>query len=104
MFPLRVANTALIHLPSLFTQRSVFLDISELGNHYNHVSDAFRPATFVIPINSNKGEIVVYNRNNTFDQYAHVNDSVARLTVMLRDENGDELSWLSEWEFILSVC
>lgn len=61
-------------------------------------------STFCLPINSNKGEMIIFHRNTMFNSRPKVNNNeIKNISVVLRDEYGEVLQGCGDWTMILAV-
>ena len=89
--------------PELLTVRSVLIDIEELPCNWSTAATNTASFTYVVPNAQSKNSMVLYQRNNGFDQYAEPRQNTSRLTIRVRDDRGHILSSLAAWQMVLSV-
>ncbi len=83
---------------------NILIRISELGNGYIR-SNTINMATYIIPITSNSGDYIIWEKNSHFKQFVDIeHKAIAQLSISLWDTNNVPISLNnSEWSMILST-
>jgi len=83
----------------------ILITISEAGNTMNS-SNTLNRATFIIPIDRNSTDLIYWNENEKFKQWANINGRcIEQLNISLSDRNNQPLSVNgAQWQMLLRAC
>ena len=89
--------------PSL-AQYPIYIYINELSSNVKLTTNNIASPTFVITNNVNKNDIIQWYENSQYKQAIDVKcntESLSTLTIILRDQYGNQLQGLAEWSALL---
>ncbi len=96
------SNTHTSSYPPSLDQFSLFIDVAEFSNNYitsNNVN-----SSFCVNVNANKNDVIFFSSMSQYGQSineCHVKDLLNMITIKVRDQYGNILQGLPEWNMLI---